>query len=148
MVPQLEACVHPFFDELRDPNTRLPSGRPLPPLFNFKPQGMFKLVSNAISLSYHYCGLALVLILQNLFFCYFYKHCTVCSYFCTNNHKRHNYIRDTSWTYNHEDSCIIILFHLLSDVLCLSSIVWYSWTSHPLKLWLAVHQYYKPWNEK
>ncbi|KAF9605850.1 hypothetical protein IFM89_019109 [Coptis chinensis] len=34
----LDACVHPFFDELRDPNTRLPSGRPLPPLFNFKPQ--------------------------------------------------------------------------------------------------------------
>ncbi|XP_075648594.1 shaggy-related protein kinase kappa-like [Castanea sativa] len=32
----LEACVHPFFDELRDPNTRLPNGRPLPPLFNFK----------------------------------------------------------------------------------------------------------------
>jgi hypothetical protein len=36
---QLEACVHPFFDELRDPNCRLPNGRPLPPLFNFKPQG-------------------------------------------------------------------------------------------------------------
>ncbi|XP_039058184.1 shaggy-related protein kinase kappa-like isoform X1 [Hibiscus syriacus] len=35
---QLEACFHPFFDELRDPNTRLPNGRPLPPLFNFKPQ--------------------------------------------------------------------------------------------------------------
>ncbi|XP_021285854.1 shaggy-related protein kinase kappa isoform X1 [Herrania umbratica] len=35
---QLEACIHPFFDELRDPNTRLPNGRPLPPLFNFKPQ--------------------------------------------------------------------------------------------------------------
>ncbi|KAI5062006.1 hypothetical protein GOP47_0022545 [Adiantum capillus-veneris] len=34
----LEACVHPFFDELRDPNTRLPNGRSLPPLFNFKPQ--------------------------------------------------------------------------------------------------------------
>ncbi|KAG2714566.1 hypothetical protein I3843_03G036700 [Carya illinoinensis] len=34
----LEACVHPFFNELRDPNTRLPNGRPLPPLFNFKPQ--------------------------------------------------------------------------------------------------------------
>jgi glycogen synthase kinase 3 beta len=34
----LEACIHPFFDELRDPNTRLPNGRPLPPLFNFKPQ--------------------------------------------------------------------------------------------------------------
>ncbi|KAK4774876.1 hypothetical protein SAY86_009811 [Trapa natans] len=32
----LEALVHPFFDELRDPNTCLPNGRPLPPLFNFK----------------------------------------------------------------------------------------------------------------
>ncbi|CAI9769537.1 unnamed protein product [Fraxinus pennsylvanica] len=35
----LEACVHPFFDKLRDPNTHLPNGRPLPPLFNFKSQG-------------------------------------------------------------------------------------------------------------
>ncbi|KAK4792081.1 hypothetical protein SAY86_022516 [Trapa natans] len=34
----LEACIHPFFDELRDPDTRLPNGRPLPPLFNFKSQ--------------------------------------------------------------------------------------------------------------
>ncbi|XP_076944809.1 shaggy-related protein kinase epsilon-like isoform X2 [Bidens hawaiensis] len=34
----LEACIHPFFNELRDPNTRLPNGRPLPPLFNFKSQ--------------------------------------------------------------------------------------------------------------
>eukprot|EP00897_Mesotaenium_endlicherianum_P006608 jgi/Mesen1/5976/ME000302S04975 len=32
----LEACVHPFFDELRDPNTRLPNGKALPLLFNFK----------------------------------------------------------------------------------------------------------------
>ncbi|XP_010925615.1 shaggy-related protein kinase eta [Elaeis guineensis] len=32
----LEACAHPFFDELREPNARLPSGRPFPPLFNFK----------------------------------------------------------------------------------------------------------------
>lgn len=32
----LEACAHPFFDELRDPSTCLPNGRPLPPLFNFK----------------------------------------------------------------------------------------------------------------
>jgi len=30
----LEACAHGFFDELRDPETRLPNG-PLPPLFNF-----------------------------------------------------------------------------------------------------------------
>ncbi|XP_068649484.1 shaggy-related protein kinase epsilon-like [Aristolochia californica] len=34
----LEACAHPFFDELRDPNTRLPNGRSLPALFDFKPQ--------------------------------------------------------------------------------------------------------------
>ncbi|KAJ6839112.1 shaggy-related protein kinase alpha-like [Iris pallida] len=34
----LEACAHPFFDELRDPNACLPNGRPLPPLFNFTPQ--------------------------------------------------------------------------------------------------------------
>ncbi|XP_042457768.1 shaggy-related protein kinase gamma isoform X2 [Zingiber officinale] len=33
----LEALIHPFFNELRDPNTRLPNGRFLPPLFNFKP---------------------------------------------------------------------------------------------------------------
>ncbi|KAL8045719.1 hypothetical protein ABFX02_08G133000 [Erythranthe guttata] len=32
----LEACAHSFFDELREPNARLPNGRPLPPLFNFK----------------------------------------------------------------------------------------------------------------
>ncbi|KAJ6840551.1 shaggy-related protein kinase alpha-like [Iris pallida] len=34
----LEACAHPFFDELRDPNACLPNGRSLPPLFNFTPQ--------------------------------------------------------------------------------------------------------------
>ncbi|KAG4968861.1 hypothetical protein JHK87_034512 [Glycine soja] len=32
----VEAMAHPFFDELREPNARLPNGRPLPPLFNFK----------------------------------------------------------------------------------------------------------------
>ncbi|KAL0746695.1 hypothetical protein Bca101_028697 [Brassica carinata] len=35
----LDTLVHPFFDELRDPNARLPNGRFLPPLFNFKPHG-------------------------------------------------------------------------------------------------------------
>ncbi|KAL5222933.1 hypothetical protein ABZP36_027646 [Zizania latifolia] len=34
----LEALIHPFFNELRDPNARLPNGRTLPPLFNFKPR--------------------------------------------------------------------------------------------------------------
>ncbi|KAJ8526486.1 hypothetical protein K7X08_028963 [Anisodus acutangulus] len=32
----LDALAHTFFDELRDPNTRLPNGRVFPPLFNFK----------------------------------------------------------------------------------------------------------------
>jgi glycogen synthase kinase 3 beta len=31
----LEILAHPFFDELRDQKTKLPSGNPLPPLFNF-----------------------------------------------------------------------------------------------------------------
>ena len=31
----LEACCHAYFDELRDPGTRLPNGRALPPLFDF-----------------------------------------------------------------------------------------------------------------
>jgi len=31
----LEACAHPFFDEIREPNAVLPNGKPLPPLFNF-----------------------------------------------------------------------------------------------------------------
>jgi len=34
-VTPLEACAHGFFDELRDPKTRLPNGRDLPPLFNW-----------------------------------------------------------------------------------------------------------------
>nr|POF23722.1 shaggy-related protein kinase alpha [Quercus suber] len=33
---KLDALIHPFFDELRDPNSRLPNGQFLPPLFNFK----------------------------------------------------------------------------------------------------------------
>ena len=34
-VTALEACTHPFFDELRNQDTRLPNGEALPPLFNF-----------------------------------------------------------------------------------------------------------------
>ncbi|KAL0649510.1 hypothetical protein Bca4012_092201 [Brassica carinata] len=34
---KMEELVHPFLDELRDPNTRL---RNVVPLFNFKPQGL------------------------------------------------------------------------------------------------------------
>jgi len=31
-----EALLHPFFNELRDQNTKLPNGYPLPPLFDFE----------------------------------------------------------------------------------------------------------------
>jgi serine/threonine protein kinase len=34
----LESCAHPFFDELRQPGTRMPNGRDFPPLFNFSAQ--------------------------------------------------------------------------------------------------------------
>ncbi|XP_018571539.1 glycogen synthase kinase-3 beta isoform X7 [Anoplophora glabripennis] len=34
-ISPLQACAHPFFNELREPNTRLPNGNELPPLFNF-----------------------------------------------------------------------------------------------------------------
>ncbi|URD79848.1 Polygalacturonase, partial [Musa troglodytarum] len=37
---KLEALIHPFFDELRDSDTRLPNSHFLPPLFNFKPHGV------------------------------------------------------------------------------------------------------------
>jgi len=37
----LDACVHSYFDELRQPTTRLPNGRPLPPMFNFSAAGIF-----------------------------------------------------------------------------------------------------------
>jgi glycogen synthase kinase 3 beta len=33
----LNNLADPYFDELRDPNTRLPNGMPLPDLFNFTP---------------------------------------------------------------------------------------------------------------
>ncbi|KAJ9057432.1 glycogen synthase kinase 3 [Entomophthora muscae] len=33
-----EALVHPFFDELRNPETKLPTGQPLPELFDFTKQ--------------------------------------------------------------------------------------------------------------
>lgn len=42
---QLEACAHPFFDELREPNARLPNNRPLPPLFNFKQEVHIRILS-------------------------------------------------------------------------------------------------------
>lgn len=43
----LEACAHAFFDELRDPETRLPNGS-LPPLFNFSQYGLLKISFNSL----------------------------------------------------------------------------------------------------
>lgn len=37
-VTALEVCAHNYFDELRDPNLRLPTGRPAPALFDFRPE--------------------------------------------------------------------------------------------------------------
>lgn len=37
-----EALVHPFFDELRNPDTKLSTGRELPPLFDFTAEGKRK----------------------------------------------------------------------------------------------------------
>jgi glycogen synthase kinase 3 beta len=34
----LESLADSYFDELRDPRTRLPNGGPLPELFNFTPE--------------------------------------------------------------------------------------------------------------
>ena len=47
----LEACAHSFFDELRDPNVKLPNGRDTPALFNFTTQGNFTIyLQGSISL--------------------------------------------------------------------------------------------------
>lgn len=45
----LEACAHSFFDELRDPNVKLPNGRDKPALFNFTTQGSPSLLSSCIT---------------------------------------------------------------------------------------------------
>ncbi|XP_065888556.1 glycogen synthase kinase-3 beta-like [Dysidea avara] len=37
-ITAIEACAHPFFDELRQPSTKMPNGRDLPLLFNFTSQ--------------------------------------------------------------------------------------------------------------
>jgi glycogen synthase kinase 3 beta len=37
----IEAMTHHFFDEIRKPETRLPSGKELPELFTFSPLGFF-----------------------------------------------------------------------------------------------------------
>lgn len=38
-ITPLQACAHPFFNELREGNKVLPNGREFPALFNFTEQG-------------------------------------------------------------------------------------------------------------
>lgn len=38
-IDAFSCLIHPFFDELREPDTKLPNGNDLPPLFNFSEQG-------------------------------------------------------------------------------------------------------------
>lgn len=38
-ITPLQACAHPFFNELREGNKILPNGREFPPLFNFTELG-------------------------------------------------------------------------------------------------------------
>lgn len=39
----IAALLHPFFNELRDENTKLPNGNRLPVLFNFKPEELMSI---------------------------------------------------------------------------------------------------------
>lgn len=38
-ITAIEALCHPFFDPIRDPNTKLPNGQRLPPVLNFTREG-------------------------------------------------------------------------------------------------------------
>lgn len=38
-ITPMQACAHPFFNELREGSKVLPNGREFPPLFNFTEQG-------------------------------------------------------------------------------------------------------------
>jgi len=44
----LEALCHPFFDELREQNARLPNSKPLPPLFNFTDDELNRIVKKGL----------------------------------------------------------------------------------------------------
>jgi serine/threonine protein kinase len=44
-ITPVECCANPLYDELRDVNTHLPNGRPLPPLFDFSQEELKLLTS-------------------------------------------------------------------------------------------------------
>ncbi|KAJ3106107.1 regulator of ime2 [Phlyctochytrium bullatum] len=50
----IEAMAHPFFDELRKPESRMPNGKEFPPLFDFSPLGMIWSLVLLTSQSYQY----------------------------------------------------------------------------------------------
>jgi len=41
-------CFNLFFDELREPNARLPNSKPLPPLFNFTDEELKLMVKKGL----------------------------------------------------------------------------------------------------
>ena len=43
-ISPLQACAHPFFNELREAYLQLPSGRGVPPLFNFTEHGECQMI--------------------------------------------------------------------------------------------------------
>ena len=52
----IDAMAHPFFDELRNPNTKLPDSRhnngamkDLPPLFDFNLHGQYHILESELS---------------------------------------------------------------------------------------------------
>ena len=45
----VQAMAHSFFDELRAPDAQMPSGKPMPPLFDFTIEGAFDVVAAALT---------------------------------------------------------------------------------------------------
>ena len=51
-ITAIDACAHRYFDELRNPGTKLSSDADLPPLFNFSVQGN---INSHYSATIQYC---------------------------------------------------------------------------------------------
>lgn len=58
-ISPLQACAHQFFNELREPNTRLPNGNELPPLFNFTEQGNWRCI-HILIIIWKICAISLI----------------------------------------------------------------------------------------
>ena len=54
-VTAVEAMAHPFFDELRQPDQKLPNGKNFPPLFNFTAEGSLNLFFPSFLIGTDHC---------------------------------------------------------------------------------------------